>query len=736
MGSGSRFQGLHNTINQHISAFIPMQVSVRTQTELVAALNDPAANMIVMKSPIWNFTDKEIPEHAAVLRGRTVILEGVNQPDGSLMYIDGNQLTSRVLITEGAQLLQRNFWVDDCFISSFPYTCFSFAAGGGSRIEFRDSIFSDARCMRWSESNGITAMVNTAKFVKPLTFKTQELDERRLHVEDTGWVPFVPPTAYWRLVNVTLSCTGNITHELPADFVVFKDSSWGKKDFALLVTILATMAASLWWMLGKGYFSPPQEVHIARKKGFELINELGYGRFGKVYRARHRSSSKIVAVKVINLKPTDWKQLRAAWRECQLMSKVKHSSCIKVITYYSARITPYSKQDSSSDSTADDLKHIKHRPAANTAVRSASPPLNSGSDPSHPSSGDGGKFGIYEVTAALNEFAANSLSGSRLLAAAEEVLTGRTPFTSTIIQTGSITPPDFRNLDRRASPGNSNNSNAATLVRNSGGGDGGEEPTTTTDWSSGRNETSSDPEDAAAGLSLESLVLQVHLVMEFADQGTLQERVTAGVFKNTSPYSSASAAANTTNRSPANDSRKLPNISHVIDTALDIARGLATLHSPAHRMVHRDLSPNNVLLISEFNERGFRAVLSDFGLTTVVALGATHKTSEARGTLAYMPPELLENSVVSTGVDIYSLGILIVFMLSGSEPYDRMNAGNIITHKLTNGDNQIPIPSMLRGINDQRMFELLNLVRQCTYAGRRERPTAEDVVSVLERLTG
>ena len=226
-----------------------MQVSVRTQPELIAALNDVSANIIIMEAPKWNFTAEELPENAAVLRGRTVILEGKNQPDGSLMYIDGNQLTSRVVMTEGAQLLQRNFWVDDCFISSFPYTCFSFAAGGGSRIEFRDAIFSDATCLRWSESNGITAMVNTAKFVKPLTFKTKEIDERALHVEDTGWVPFVPPTAHWRLVNVTLSCTGNITHELPPDFVVYQVKVWTKTESAVLVTMTCIFGALAWWWM-------------------------------------------------------------------------------------------------------------------------------------------------------------------------------------------------------------------------------------------------------------------------------------------------------------------------------------------------------------------------------------------------------------------------------------------------------------------------------------------------------
>ncbi len=49
-------------------------------------------------------------------------------------------------------------------------------------------------------------------------------------------------------------------------------------------------------------------------------------------------------------------------------------------------------------------------------------------------------------------------------------------------------------------------------------------------------------------------------------------------------------------------------------TALEIARGLEYLHHPDRRMVHRDLSAANVLLTTApGDERGFRALLSDFG---------------------------------------------------------------------------------------------------------------------------
>jgi serine/threonine protein kinase len=52
----------------------------------------------------------------------------------------------------------------------------------------------------------------------------------------------------------------------------------------------------------------------------------------------------------------------------------------------------------------------------------------------------------------------------------------------------------------------------------------------------------------------------------------------------------------------------------VLATALEVARGLQYLHAPERRMVHRDLSASNVLLTTAGgDERGFRALLSDFG---------------------------------------------------------------------------------------------------------------------------
>lgn len=52
---------------------------------------------------------------------------------------------------------------------------------------------------------------------RPDSVGVTHISARQQVVEDTGWVPYVPPSAYWRLANVTFSCTGGI--HLPAETV-------------------------------------------------------------------------------------------------------------------------------------------------------------------------------------------------------------------------------------------------------------------------------------------------------------------------------------------------------------------------------------------------------------------------------------------------------------------------------------------------------------------------------------
>ena len=92
----------------------------------------------------------------------------------------------------------------------------------------------------------------------------------------------------------------------------------------------------------------------------------------------------------------------------------------------------------------------------------------------------------------------------------------------------------------------------------------------------------------------------------------------------------------------------------------DVSLAVAYLHS--QNILHRDLSSNNVLMIARR-----KAKVTDFGVSRVVDLAHHSSTplSLCPGTKAYMPPEALnEPSVYSEKIDVFSLGVIIIQLLT------------------------------------------------------------------------
>ncbi|XAR73916.1 Non-specific serine/threonine protein kinase [Bertholletia excelsa] len=124
-----------------------------------------------------------------------------------------------------------------------------------------------------------------------------------------------------------------------------------------------------------------------------------------------------------------------------------------------------------------------------------------------------------------------------------------------------------------------------------------------------------------------------------------------------------------------NPDQKFLNWTKRMQIALDVATGLNYIHnyaSPPH--VHKDVNSSNVLLDSEF-----RAKIANFGLSRLVeeeAGGEFAQTRHIVGTKGYMAPEYIENGFVSTKLDVYSFGVLMLEILTGKEVaelYDGVN---------------------------------------------------------------
>jgi eukaryotic-like serine/threonine-protein kinase len=94
----------------------------------------------------------------------------------------------------------------------------------------------------------------------------------------------------------------------------------------------------------------------------------------------------------------------------------------------------------------------------------------------------------------------------------------------------------------------------------------------------------------------------------------------------------------------------------------DLCRALAAVHAAG--LVHRDVKAQNVI-----REEGGRLVLMDFGTGLLLEDDEAVKASPVAGTPLYLSPEVLAGSDASPQSDIYSLGVLLFHLVTGSYPY-------------------------------------------------------------------
>ncbi len=128
-----------------------------------------------------------------------------------------------------------------------------------------------------------------------------------------------------------------------------------------------------------------------------------------------------------------------------------------------------------------------------------------------------------------------------------------------------------------------------------------------------------------------------YFVMEYADQGTVADRMTLG---------------------------PLP-VSEAVRLTAEAARGAEALHEAG--VVHRDIKPSNVLLTSGGVRGRERVLVADLGLAKNLA-HASGLTVVA-GSVGYMAPEQAEPfEGIDARADVYSLGAVLYHLVSGATP--------------------------------------------------------------------
>jgi hypothetical protein len=105
----------------------------------------------------------------------------------------------------------------------------------------------------------------------------------------------------------------------------------------------------------------------------------------------------------------------------------------------------------------------------------------------------------------------------------------------------------------------------------------------------------------------------------------------------------------------------------------DVARlGVALCDALAHahdrKVVHRDVKPQNVIVVAQPAAGAGFAKLADFGVAQLAVGDPLTRTGDVVGTLAYMSPEQAEGARVSAAADVYSLALTLYEAWAGVNP--------------------------------------------------------------------
>ncbi|CAI0398021.1 unnamed protein product [Linum tenue] len=168
--------------------------------------------------------------------------------------------------------------------------------------------------------------------------------------------------------------------------------------------------------------------------------------------------------------------------------------------------------------------------------------------------------------------------------------------------------------------------------------------------------------------------------------------------------------------------------------AQGMTRGLLYLHNNEN-IIHGNLTSSNVLL-DERNE----SKIADYGLSRLMTAAANTNVIATAGALGYRAPELSKLKKANTKTDVYSLGVIILELLTGKSPGEAMNGvdlpqwvASIVKEEWTNEVFDVELMRDATEIGDE-LLNTLKLALHCVDPTPSARPEVQQVLQQLEEI--
>ncbi|XP_010504494.1 PREDICTED: probable leucine-rich repeat receptor-like protein kinase IMK3 [Camelina sativa] len=165
-----------------------------------------------------------------------------------------------------------------------------------------------------------------------------------------------------------------------------------------------------------------------------------------------------------------------------------------------------------------------------------------------------------------------------------------------------------------------------------------------------------------------------------------------------------------------------------------MARGLFYLHTHAN-IIHGNLTSSNVLLDENIN-----AKISDYGLSRLMTAAAGSSVIATAGALGYRAPELSKLKKANTKTDVYSLGVIILELLTGKSPSEALNGVDlpqwVATAVKEEWTNEVFDLELLNDVNTMgdEILNTLKLALHCVDPTPSTRPEAQQVMTQLGEI--